>query len=253
MPAQSKAQQRLFGLVRAVQKGDAKAPNLAISRMAKDIDTKDVKHMASTSTKGLPDRKDESMGGFGQLHQQYNEYGKLLNRQHDMRSIAEQLAKISEMVEQQVMSESDDWYDGHTIKRNMKEMKGYASDFSKLAQESDMMYERMTALYQDMGRVMERYAGLYKERENTNEPPSPTPEPFRGDNVDKEPSSDPAPQIHEEPEYRPDPVKAEVRKKVTEIESRLLDHVRGKLSETQAQRFNKLPFNKQLEMAIRTI
>lgn len=58
MPATSKAQQRMFGIARAVQKGDmpaskAKAP---ARKVAKTVSKKDVNDFASTPSKGLPDR-----------------------------------------------------------------------------------------------------------------------------------------------------------------------------------------------------
>jgi hypothetical protein len=57
MPAKSKAQQRLMGLVRQVQLGKSKAPSKEIARMAEDMDPADVKDFASTKHKGLPARK----------------------------------------------------------------------------------------------------------------------------------------------------------------------------------------------------
>jgi hypothetical protein len=54
--AKSKSQQRLFGMVHAVQKGTMKAPSLAIAKMAKGIKKSEVKKFAETKTKDLPER-----------------------------------------------------------------------------------------------------------------------------------------------------------------------------------------------------
>ncbi len=58
MPAKSRAQQRYFGLVHAVQKGEV--PDSKVSKAVKDtaksMDTKDVKDFANTDTKGLPEK-----------------------------------------------------------------------------------------------------------------------------------------------------------------------------------------------------
>lgn len=51
--AKSKAQQRFFGLVRAVQKGEAKAPSKKVGEAAKDMSEKSVKDYAATKQKGL--------------------------------------------------------------------------------------------------------------------------------------------------------------------------------------------------------
>lgn len=87
----------------------------------------------------------------------YNEYGKALRRNQSLQDVALKLAEIAELAEQSVLGEADDWFDAHTLKRNMKEIKGYSGEFQKLAKEADLMEQRMVALYDDMGRILERY------------------------------------------------------------------------------------------------
>ena len=56
MPAKSKSQQRLFGLVRKCQKtGECDSPE--IKKVSKSISSKDAKKYASTKHKGLPEKK----------------------------------------------------------------------------------------------------------------------------------------------------------------------------------------------------
>jgi hypothetical protein len=87
----------------------------------------------------------------------YKQFGKALKRDRTMQEVGTHLAQIAELAEQAVVNEAGDWYDAHTVKRNMKEIKTYAGDFVKLALEADAINQRMTALYDDMGRVLERY------------------------------------------------------------------------------------------------
>jgi hypothetical protein len=61
MPAQSKAQQRFMGMVHATQKGDMDSPSPEVSKAADSMSDKDAKDFASTSHKGLPDKKDEQI------------------------------------------------------------------------------------------------------------------------------------------------------------------------------------------------
>lgn len=58
MPALSKSQQRLFGWVHAVQKGEArgKIPP-KIRHMAERVDPQDARDFAATEHKGLPGKK----------------------------------------------------------------------------------------------------------------------------------------------------------------------------------------------------
>lgn len=57
MPAKSKSQQRLFGMARAMQKGEMKKTDTPAGKVAKTVSKKDVKDFASTRHKGLPTRK----------------------------------------------------------------------------------------------------------------------------------------------------------------------------------------------------
>jgi hypothetical protein len=61
MPAVSKSQQKLMGIVHAIQKGDADPKDFSkgAQDMAKDMKPSDVKDFASTSQKGLPNKADE--------------------------------------------------------------------------------------------------------------------------------------------------------------------------------------------------
>jgi hypothetical protein len=61
MPAVSKAQQRFMGMVHATQKGDMDSPSSEVSKAADSMSDKDAKDFASTSHKGLPDKKEEQI------------------------------------------------------------------------------------------------------------------------------------------------------------------------------------------------
>jgi len=58
MPAVSKAQQRFMGMVHAVQNGDMEAPSKEVEKAADSMSKKDAKDYASTSHKGLPNKKE---------------------------------------------------------------------------------------------------------------------------------------------------------------------------------------------------
>ena len=57
MPALSKKQQRFFGIVRAIQKGEQAATTPETAKAAADMKKTDVKKFASTKHKGLPNKK----------------------------------------------------------------------------------------------------------------------------------------------------------------------------------------------------
>ena len=57
MPALSKKQQRFFGIVRAIQKGEQEPTTPETAKAAEDMKKTDVKKFASTKHKGLPEKK----------------------------------------------------------------------------------------------------------------------------------------------------------------------------------------------------
>ena len=57
MPALSKKQQKFFGIVRAIQKGEQVPTTPETAKAAADMKKTDVKKFASTKHKGLPNKK----------------------------------------------------------------------------------------------------------------------------------------------------------------------------------------------------
>lgn len=60
MPAKSKEQQRLFGMVHAYQKGELKNPSKEVKDIAKSISYDDAEDFAETKHKGLPNKVKKS-------------------------------------------------------------------------------------------------------------------------------------------------------------------------------------------------
>jgi hypothetical protein len=67
MPAVSKAQQKFMGMVHATQKGDMDSPSPEVSKAADSMSDKDAKDFASTSHKGLPDKKTEQINKLKEI------------------------------------------------------------------------------------------------------------------------------------------------------------------------------------------
>jgi hypothetical protein len=117
---------------------------------------------------------------------QYNEYGNALRRARSMREIAEHLSQIAELAEQTVVNEADDWFDAHTLKRNMTELKKFTSEFAKYANEADMLEQRMTALYDDMGHILNRYFEIQQDQQQVAIGlPQTQEEPSTGDSINR--------------------------------------------------------------------
>jgi hypothetical protein len=254
MPAKSKAQARFMGMVHAFKKGEMPGASAAVKRAASGMSDDEAKRFASTKHRGLPDKiRGESM--FGQVVAQYNEYGDTLRNSFSMREMAEKLMDIADFAEQTLTNETagNDWYDAHTIRRNIKEMRAYVKEFHKLAEEYDTIRTRATALYDDMGRVLERYFEVtgYDTDNDMEDDLIPA-------NGEKNPEQrgSHVPQVHEtdfsdvggitEPKSRRDELKKKLRERVVAM-------ARHKLTGEQLVRFDTLDPAKQLRAAWRIV
>ena len=70
---------------------------------------------------------------------------------------AKQLAEMADNAQNHVLGETSDWFDGVSVKRNMKELKGLTGQFKKTAVEANAVNQRLSALYEDMGNILNRY------------------------------------------------------------------------------------------------
>lgn len=95
MPAKSKSQQRLFGMVHAYQKGKLKDAPESVKEIARSISDEDAEHFAKTKHRGLPEKK-ANMHGF-------------MNKCADS-DLKRQLLKLLK-----IKDEPDSFYDRHPV------------------------------------------------------------------------------------------------------------------------------------------
>ena len=87
----------------------------------------------------------------------YARIGKQIQVNNNIMEASKQLSKIAEAAQNHILSETDDWFDGVSVKRNMKELKGLTGQFKKTAVETNATNQRLSALYEDMGNILNRY------------------------------------------------------------------------------------------------
>jgi hypothetical protein len=83
--------------------------------------------------------------------------GKQLYNNNNIVETAKQLAEIAESAHHHILGEQDDWFDKVSVNKNMKSLKGSVVEFQKTAKEAQQLNQRMTALYEDIGHVLNRY------------------------------------------------------------------------------------------------
>ncbi len=99
----------------------------------------------------------------------FGEFGKILYELNNYKNISKSLLEISEEAENFVLSENQDWFDSLTVKRNIKELKGYVSEFSKTSLEAQKLQERLLVLYEDVGIILDRYFGVNDDKVSLEE------------------------------------------------------------------------------------
>jgi hypothetical protein len=94
---------------------------------------------------------------FLEIVSTYNKYQESMDRKSDITQVAETLGGITEAARTLAIHEGDDWFDKHTIKRNMSELDKLGKQFDKVASEAKALDQRMSGLYEDMGHILSRY------------------------------------------------------------------------------------------------
>ena len=97
----------------------------------------------------------------------YNSYGKSIYRE-GLSDTAKKLSEIAKNAGIHAVKETEDSFDKITVGRNMKELKSYSEQFTKVAGEAHGLQQRMESLYEDMGKVLSRYYEIDEPTE-TNE------------------------------------------------------------------------------------
>ena len=100
----------------------------------------------------------------------YSRIGKQLRVNGNIMEAAKHLAEMADNAQNHVLSETSDWFDGVSVKRNMKELKGLTGQFKKTAVEANATNQRLSALYEDMGNILNRYYDIDEDIEEALDP-----------------------------------------------------------------------------------
>ena len=88
---------------------------------------------------------------------EFSSYGPSIYKKHNLAEVAKKFSEIAAAAQKHVVSETEDWFDRVTVQRNMTDLKKQAGQFNKIANEAQAMQDRMAALYEDMGGILNRY------------------------------------------------------------------------------------------------
>ncbi len=100
---------------------------------------------------------------FMEAVSKYNQFGKEIHRDSNLREVAKKLAEIAENAHRCTIAETEESFDKITVNRNMKDLKALSGNFGKVAQEAQSLQERLSSLYEDMGYILNRYYDINDE------------------------------------------------------------------------------------------
>ena len=123
------------------------------------VEMKNIKLIGMVEDIAVREREEQPINKFEVIEavRNYQTIGRQLFKDNGIVEVAKQLVGIAESAQNHVLSETDDWFDAVSVKRNMKELKGMTSQFKKAALEANAVNERLNALYEDMGNILNRY------------------------------------------------------------------------------------------------
>ena len=123
------------------------------------VEMKNIKLMGIVQELAPVREREQSVNKFEVIEavKNYQMIGGKLFKDNGIIEVAKQLVSIAESAQNHVLSETDDWFDAVSVKRNMKELKGLTGQFKKAALEANAVNERLNALYEDMGNILNRY------------------------------------------------------------------------------------------------
>ena len=96
--------------------------------------------------------------------------GKQLYNNNNIVEIAKQISEVAEAAHNHILGEQDDWFDKISVNKNMKTLKGSVVEFQKTAKEAQALNQRLTALYEDIGHVLNRYYDIDEAIEEMDKP-----------------------------------------------------------------------------------
>ena len=96
----------------------------------------------------------------------FGKYQKFIALEAKDLDVAEDICNIVDNASKYIMNETDDWFDGISVKRNLKEVKTLAKEFYKTAKERQVYTQRMQSLYEDMGNILNRYFEIAGETQH---------------------------------------------------------------------------------------
>jgi len=90
----------------------------------------------------------------------FNEFGSRLYKRNEIAEMVEAIRDMTTGASQLALQETDGWFDGVTVKRDMKEVANSTRLFEKAAKELSTLQQRLESVFEDIGNKLGKYYNI---------------------------------------------------------------------------------------------
>jgi len=87
----------------------------------------------------------------------FNRFNESIYREQKLKDITGDIVKIGKLAEKYIMAEQDDWFDGISVKRDMKSLQESIKMFEATAKEVAVLQQRLESVYEEVGGKLGKY------------------------------------------------------------------------------------------------
>jgi len=87
----------------------------------------------------------------------FNKYSQSIYREQNLKDITEDVVKIGKLADKYIMAEQEDWFDGISVKRDMKSLQESIKMFEVTAKEVSVLQQRLESVYEEVGGKLGKY------------------------------------------------------------------------------------------------
>ena len=87
----------------------------------------------------------------------FNDFGAKIYKTNEIADMVEAIRNMTKGASQLALQETDDWFDGVTVKRDMKEVAKSTQLFEKAAKELSTLQQRLESVFEDIGHKLGKY------------------------------------------------------------------------------------------------
>lgn len=90
----------------------------------------------------------------------FNSFGANLYKTNEIAEMVEAIRNMTEGASQLALQETDGWFDGVTVQRDMKEVANSTKLFEKAAKEVSTLQQRLESVFEDLGHKLGKYYNI---------------------------------------------------------------------------------------------